>query len=246
MDHPGSTYEAKVSDAGRAVQTWWWGVWPPMIRRRKAAALAVQKIFRGFLQRRKWRAIIRIRTLWGNTRVVACSFTRWKGTASKATRARAFAQRRQNRSKAHCFALLADHAQKRRRSKEDVVGACLRRASHGVRLRVFEAWVRYAETSLAVERMRLRRLALPVMRAWRMQASVNRRHGRLRWACTLIASRLLRWRRRVQYLDMRRACIKVQRAARSNIVRARVKKGLSESRVRRAEEAVQALEVRWD
>lgn len=69
--------------------------------------------------------------------------------------------------------------------------------------------------------------------------------SRLRWACATLASRLLRWKKRSHYSKLRGSCVKMQTIARMQIASSRIKRKVRASRVRRAEEAVQALEVRW-
>lgn len=241
--YPGSHYHGKILDATRVIQIWWWSVWPPLLRHRKAAALAIQSQFRGFLQRRKWRAIIRLRTLWGNTRIVTHSFVVWRTTITTALRVKAFTGRLSNRRKGRVFGALLSNAQERRAAREELLRQRIRRVSEGVRLRVFECWVRYTETSLAVERLRFRSVAWRWFREWRDVALEDRMRSRMDWACSTLASRLLRWKHRSHYFRVRKSCVKMQVVARMQISCARLKRKVKASRVRRAEEAVQKLEV---
>lgn len=241
---PGRRYHAKNSDASRAIQNWWWSVWPSTLRRRKAAALVIQSLFRGFLQRRRWYAIIRLRTLWGNTRIAAHAFLQWKNMVVKVRKAKAFARRLRYRCEARCFAMLVAHARRKHQSREEVLRRRLQKVSEGIRLRVFEGWVRYTETSLAVERMRRRSVTRPVLRAWGGHALESRRHRRLCLASATIIHRVLGWRRRARYVDLRKACINMQAIARTKIAWIRGKRKIKESLMRQAEEAVQLLEVR--
>ncbi|CAM9426646.1 unnamed protein product, partial [Hapterophycus canaliculatus] len=156
--YPGSCYQSKVLDATRALQNWWWTVWPTLLRRRKAAALTIQSVFRGFLQRRKWYAIIRLRTLWGNTRIVAHSFTVWRSRVASFQRVKAFADRFKARSNAKCLAALKCNAVERRTSREKLLRERLRRISDGLRLRVFEGWDVRVRRLIDVEQQRLDRL----------------------------------------------------------------------------------------
>lgn len=243
VTYPGESYHARVSDACRLVQYWWWSVWPPVLRCRKAAALQIQASFRGLLQRKKWRAIIRLRALWGNTRIVAHSFTCWRDIVAKIRRVKAFTRRFRSRCKGRCYAALAKHAKQEKKLREDVVRERLRRLSQGIRFRVFDAWVTYTETSVAVKRMHLRSLVRPVFRAWWTTALAARRQCRLRWACATLVRRFISWRHRARYSDVRTACIKLQGVARVKSARARVKKDMHNARLRRAEEVIQALEV---
>ncbi|CAN0078753.1 unnamed protein product [Ectocarpus sp. 12 AP-2014] len=153
--YPGSHYHGKILDATRVIQIWWWGVWPPLLRHRKAAALAIQSQFRGFLQRRKWRAIIRLRTLWGNTRIVTHSFVVWRTTITTALRVKAFTGRLSNRRRGRVFGALLTNAQERRAAREELLRQRIRRVSEGVRLRVFESWDVRVRGLLDVEQRRL-------------------------------------------------------------------------------------------
>lgn len=242
--YPGSYYQNTILDATRVLQNWWWSVWPTLLRRRKAAALAIQSVFRGFRQRRKWHAIIRLRTLWGNTRIVAHSFTVWRSTVESFQRVKVFAERCKTRTKAKCLGALRCNAIARRTSREKLLRERLRRVSDGLRLRVFEGWVRYAETSLAITRLGYRSSARPAFLGWRAIASADRIRCRLRWACATLASRLLRWRQRSSYTRLRASCVKIQVVARVKIASTRLRRDIAESRTRRAEEIVQAREVR--
>ncbi|CAN0127432.1 unnamed protein product [Scytosiphon promiscuus] len=160
--YPGNCYQGKVLDAARVIQNWWWSVWPTLLRRRKAGALAIQSVFRGFLQRRKWQAIIRLRTLWGNTRIVAHSFTVWRSRVASFQRAKAFAGRRIARSNAKCLAALRSNAVEKRTSREKLLRERLRRVSAGLRLRVFEGWDVRVRRLIDVEQKRLDRLQAAV------------------------------------------------------------------------------------
>ncbi|CAM9595962.1 unnamed protein product [Ectocarpus fasciculatus] len=160
--YPGSHYHGKILDATRVVQIWWWGVWPPLLRHRKAAALAIQSQFRGFIQRRKWHAIIRLRTLWGNTRIVAHSFVVWRTKITTALRVKAFTSRLSNRRKEKVFGALLGNAQERRAAREELLRQRIRRVSEGVRLRVFESWDVRVRGLIDVEQRRLDRLRAAV------------------------------------------------------------------------------------
>lgn len=241
---PGRRYHAKISDASRAIQNWWWSVWPPTLRRRKAAALVIQSLFRGFLQRRSWYAIIRLRTLWGNTRVAAHAFLQWRNMVVKVRKTKAFARRLRYRCEAQCFAMLVAHARRKHESREEVLRRCLHKVSEGIRLRVFEGWVSYTETSLAVERMRRRSLTRPAFRIWEEHALEHRRRRRLCSASAVIVHRVLGWRRRARFVDLRRVCINMQTIARTKITWIKGKRKVKESLMRQAEEAAQSLEVR--
>lgn len=214
-----------------------------MLRRRKAAALMIQSVFRGFSQRKKWHAIIRLRTSWGNTRIVTHSFVVWRDRVALTRRVRAFAFRFRNRSKANCLKALLWNVVERQRLREELLRDRLRRVSEGVRLRVFEAWVRYAETSLAIKRLRYRSSVRPSFRGWWEIASRGRMHSRLCWACATLVSRLLRWKTRSHYTKLRGSCVKIQTVAKIQMASSRIKKKARASRISRAEEAVQALEV---
>lgn len=72
----------------------------------------------------------------------------------------------------------------------------------------------------------------------------DRANSRIRWACAILASRMLRWRDKSRYGKYRRSCMRIQVVARMWTRSARVKSKLAAVRFRRAEEAVQALEVR--
>ncbi|CBJ48322.1 hypothetical protein Esi_0002_0053 [Ectocarpus siliculosus] len=156
--YPGSHYHGKILDATRVIQIWWWSVWPPLLRHRKAAALAIQSQFRGFLQRQKWRAIIRLRTLWGNTRIVTHSFVVWRITITTALRVKTFTGRLSNRRKGRVFGALLSNAQERRAAREELLRQRIRRVSEGVRLRVFESWDFRVRGLIDVEQRRLDRL----------------------------------------------------------------------------------------
>ncbi|CAM9946872.1 unnamed protein product [Ectocarpus sp. 4 AP-2014] len=158
ITYPGSHYHGKILDATRVIQIWWWSVWPPLVRHRKAAALAIQSQFRGFLQRRKWRAIIRLRTLWGNTRIVTHSFVAWRTTITTALRVKAFTGRLSNRRRGRIFGALLSNAQERRAAREELLRRRIRRVSEGVRLRVFESWDVRVRGLINVEQRRLDRL----------------------------------------------------------------------------------------
>lgn len=69
--------------------------------------------------------------------------------------------------------------------------------------------------------------------------------SRLCWACATLVSRLLRWKTRSRYTKLRGSCLKIQAAARIQIASNRIKNRVRASRIRRAEEAVQAVEVCW-
>lgn len=242
--YPGSSYHGKVLDASRMVQNWWWSVWPRVLRRRKAAALAIQSVFRGFLKRKRWQAIIRLKTLWGNTRIVAHALWVWRSHVALVRRVRAFTQRFRNRNKAKALNTLYCITTEKKRSREELLRRHLRRFSEGIRLRVFERWVGFTDTSLAVGRLRFRSLAWPAFRGWRNIAREDRARSKLQWACATLASRVLRWRERSRYVRAQRSCLRIQVVARMWIASARVKCKLAAARFRRAEEAVQALEVR--
>lgn len=214
-----------------------------MLRRRKAAALAIQSAFRGFSQRKKWHAIIRLRTAWGNTRIVAHSFVVWREAVALIRQVRAFASRFRNRSKMNCLKALLCNVAERKRLREELLRDRLRRVSEGTRLRVFEAWMRYTETSLVIKRLQYRSSARPAFRAWWEVASEDRMRSRLRRACAALASRLLRWKTRSHYTRLRGSCVKIQDIARMKIASIRIKNKIRASRIRRAEESVQALEV---
>lgn len=203
----------------------------------------IQSAFRGFSQRKKWHAIIRLRTAWGNTRVVAHSFVAWRDTVALVRRVRALVSRFRNRSKINCLNALLANMTERKRVREELLRDRLRRVSEGVRLRVFEAWVRYTETSLAIKRLRFRSSVQAAFRGWWEIASEDRMRSRLRWSCAMLASRLLRWKTRSQYTKLRGSCVKIQTIARIKIASSRIKNKVRESRVRRAEEGAQALEV---
>lgn len=241
--YPGKLYHNRISDAARVIQNWWWSTWPPALRRRKAAALAIQSIFRRFVQRRKWHSIIRLRTLWGSTRFVAHAFLCWRDHFAKSRRVALCIHRFRNRCLQRSLVAWACLVDAERKARDDVIRRRLKRVKEGLSQRIFQAWVRYAETSLAVKSMRRRICARPVLRSWRERASADRVSNRLRWSCTILASRLLRWRYRNMFLDHRRACCKIQRAARRRIGRVRVRRGTAKSRTRRAEEIVQVIEV---
>lgn len=241
--YPGSIYHNKTSDAARTAQNWWWNVWPTLLRRRKSAALAIQVNFRGFLQRRRWRAIIRLRTLWGFTRIVAHAFVCWRELVAKTCKVTVFARRFRSRCVARCLAAWAGHVDAERKLREAIVHDLLKRASQGIRLRVFEAWARYTDTSLAIERMRVRSFARPVLWAWHEQASSDRLRGQLGWACAKLTARLKRWQHRTGFLERRSACCTVQRGVRIYIARVRLKRKITESRTSRALEIIQDVEV---
>ena len=241
---PGRRYYAKISDASRALQNWWWSVWPSTLRRRKAGALVIQSSFRGFVQRRRWYAIIRLRTLWGNTRIAAHAFLQWRDMVLKSRRAKAFARRLRYRCEAQCFAMLVAHARQKHQSREEILRRHLQKVSDGVRLRVFEGWVSYTETSLTVERMRWRSATRPAFRMWGGHALEKRRQHRQCSASAMIIHRVLGWRRRARYVDLRRVCINMQAIARRKLARIQRKKKVIESLMCQAEEAVQSLEVR--
>lgn len=242
--YPGNRYRDKVLDASRVIQNWWWSVWPRLLRRRKAAALVIQSVFRGFVKRQKWHTIIRLKTLWGNTRIVAHGFSVWRGKVALIRRVRAFARRFRNRSKANCLGALLCIVNEKKKQREELLRGRLRRVSQGIRLRVFQGWLRYTETSLTVERLRFRSSVRPAFRGWREIACEEMIRMRLQWACAIIASRVLRWRERSRYVRSRGSCMRIQAVARIRIASARVKSKLADLRYRRAEEAVQALEVR--
>ncbi len=225
------------------IQNWWWSVWPPLLRRRKAAALVIQSIFRGFLQRQRWHAIIRLRTSWGNTRIVAHGFVIWRGKVAVVRRVRAFVGRFRRRSMVKCWSALVCNVTDKKNMREELLRERLRRVAQGVRLRVFEAWARYTEISLAVNRMRYRASVLPAFRGWRETASEDRIQARLHWACAVLVSRMIRWKQKSRYGRLRKSCVMIQVVARKKIASDRVKRKTADSRVRRAEEAVQALEV---
>lgn len=241
--YPGKICQAKTTDAIRMIQNWWWSVWPSLLRRRKAAALVIQAVFRGFVQKKRWCAIIRLRTLWGNTRIIAHAFTCWRDIHKKIKRVRVFTHHFHNRCKLICLMALVNHAKEKRKLREDAVRDSLRRVSAGIRFRVFEAWVRFTDISLAVERMHRRSSTRPVFRVWWMKASASRRYRLIVSACGVLVSRLLRFKCRARYAGLRRSCIGMQHIVRVNIARTRVKKRVEMSRARSAEEAVQALEV---
>lgn len=215
-----------------------------MLRRRKVAALAIQSVFRGFLKRKRWHTIIRLKTLWGNTRIVAHTLLVWRGKVALVRRVRAFTRRFRNRSKAKVLNALFFVATEKKKSRDELLRRHLRRVSEGIRLRVFEGWVRFTETSLAVRRLRLCSLVRPAFRGWRKRAMEDRAHSQLRWACSTLASRVLRWRERSRYVRVQRSCMRIQVMARMWIASARIKSKLAAVRFHRAKEAVQALEVR--
>eukprot|EP00752_Nemacystus_decipiens_P016338 g14612.t1 len=156
--YPGSQYHGKIVDASRVIQNWWWSLWPRVLRRRKAAALMIQSAFRGFSQRRRWHAIIRLRTAWGNTRVVAHSFVVWRDTVARIRRVGAFTSRFRNRSKINCLKVLRCNVAEQKRMREELLRDRLRRVSEGVRLRVFEAWDIRVHRLIDVEQQRLTNL----------------------------------------------------------------------------------------
>lgn len=241
---PGRRYHAKISDASRAIQNWWWSVWPSTLRRRKAGALVIQSLFRGFLQRRRWYAIIRLRTLWGSTRIAAHAFLQWRDMVMKTRKVKAFARRLRYRCEAQCFAILVAHARQKHQSREEILRRRLQKISEGLRLRVFEGWVSYTQTSLAVERMRWRSVIRPAFRIWGGHALENRRHHRLCSASATIIHRLLGWRRRARFVNLRRVCINMQAIARTKLTWIQTKQKVKESLMCQAEEAVRSLEVR--
>lgn len=204
----------------------------------------IQSIFRGFLQRQRWHVIIRLRTSWGNTRIVAHGFVIWRDKVALVRRVRAFVGRFRMRSMVNCWSALVSNATHKKKMREDLLRERLRRVSEGVRLRVFEAWARYTETSLTIKRMRYRSSVLPAFRGWQETASEDRIHSRLHWACAVLVSRLMRWKQKSRYTKLRKSCVMIQVVARKKIALDRVKRKITDSRVRRAEEAVQALEVR--
>lgn len=215
-----------------------------MLRRRKAAALMIQSVFRGFLQRKRWRVIIRLKTSWGNTRILAHALSVWRGQIALIQRLRAFARRLRNRSKAKTLNAFFFFVAEKKRRQEELLRRRMRRTSAGIRLRVFEGWLGYTETSLAVGRLRLRSLVRPVFREWRKIATEDRARSQLQWACAVLASRTLRWKERSRYVRSRKSCTSIQVMARTWIASARIKARLKAVRFRRAEEAVQVLEVR--
>lgn len=240
---PGRAYYAKAFDAARLVQVWWWTVWPPVLRRRKAAALAVQATFRGFLQRRKWGTLIKLRVLWSKTRINAHTLKVWRHTVARTKRVKAFACRFRKNCKARCFTALFDLSKQRREARQCVLRKHLQQESLRVQLRVFEAWAKYTEISLTVTRMNFRGVTWSVFTAWRLTVSEIRRYTRLRGACAVLAGRFLRRRCSGKYRRLKSACIKVQRAVRAMIAWIRVRRSLDYERERRARDIVQLREV---
>lgn len=241
--YPGKIYARKVSDAARVVQDWWWNAWPSVLRRRKSAALAIQSLYRGFAQRKLWHGIIRLRTLWGNTRITAHAFVPWRDHVAKVGRVAAFTRRFRKRCAGRCLTAWRGFVDAKIKDREDLVRRRLKRVKEGIRARVFEGWIRYSEISLAVERMRRRVCTRPVLRAWRKHAHADRVYTHLHWACATLASRVLRWRARARFVDCRRACCKIQRFARGGNARVKVQRRAAEARTRQAEEIVQIVEV---
>lgn len=115
----------------------------------------------------------------------------------------------------------------------------LRQVSLRVQLRVFEAWAKHAEKSLAVTRMNFRSVTWPAFTVWRLTIS----EIRLRGACAVLAGRFLRQQCNGRYRRLKTACMKVQRAARVRIAWTRVQRSLGYEREHRAREIVQLREV---
>lgn len=241
--YPGKVYAGKVSDAARWVHNWWWSAWPPVLRQRKAAALTIQSVFRGFVQRKKWHGIIRLRTLWGNTRITAHVFVSWRDHVAKLRRVAAFTCCFQKRCAGRCLAAWRGFVDAQRRQRENVVFRRLKQVKDGIRARVFEGWVGYTETSLAVERMRRRVCTRFVLKAWEKYTRANRAYTHLCWACATLAGRALRWRARTRFIIYRRACCKIQRFSRGRMAVLEVQRRAAEASTRQAEEIAQAVEV---
>lgn len=241
--NPGRAYNAKAFVAARSVQVWWWTVWPPLLRRRKAAALAVQATFRGYLQRRKWGTLIKLRVLWGKTRIITHTLKVWCHTVARTKRVKAFACRFRKNCKARCFAVLFDLSKHRREARQLMLRKHLQQVSHRVQQCVFEAWAQYAEKSLIVTRMNFWSVTRSVFTAWRLTVSEIRRYTRLRGACAVLAGTFLRQQSSGKYRRLKIACIKVQRTVRAMIACTRVQRSLDFERRRRAREIVQLREV---
>lgn len=240
---PGRSYHGNLFDASRLIQTWWWGLWPSILRRRKAAALMIQARFRGHVQRIRWQAIIRLRTMWGYTRIVAHAYTCWRDSVAKIRRAKAFARRLKNRCLARCLAALASLTRERRETRQDIVRERIRRMSLTLRDRVFDAWVLFTEKSLAVKRMRWHSLVYPTFDSWRRKVFRDRSFSRLRWACAVLVGRLMRWKATTRYVRLCKACIKIQRLVRVKLAITRTRNAVRHSRTCRAEEAIQREKV---
>lgn len=235
--YPGRVYVGIISDAAHVVQNWWWSTWPPVLRRRKSAALAVQSAFRGFVKRRQYQGIVRLRTLWGTTRIVAHVFVSWRDQTAKVRRVAAFTNRFRKLCVVRCLQAWRRHVDTEREAREDVVRQRLRRAKDGIRARVFENWVIYTETSLAVDRMRRRVILRPMLRAWSRRALADRVRNRMFWACAKLASRALRYHGRRRFVEAREACCKMQSFARRVVGRAKVQREM-------AKDIIQAVEVK--
>lgn len=136
-----------------------------------------------------------------------------------------------------CLQAWRRHVETERAAREDVVRQRLRRAKDGIRARVFEHWVIYTESSLAIDRMRRRVILRPVLRAWSKRALADRVKNRMFWACAKLASRALRYDGRRRFVETRQACCKIQHFARGVITRAKVQREL-------AEDIIQAVEVK--
>lgn len=242
--YPGSAYRTKVQQAARIAQNWWWGVWPPLLRRRKIAALMAQSAFRGFLQRKRWNAIIRLRTLWGTTRFVARVFVCWQKSSIKSRRVAAFARRLQNGIVRRCLATWAGQVDAKRKRGENLVRQRLRRVEAGMTQRIFDAWVAYSEISRKIEHMHRRSITWPTFDAWRHRVYSDHVTRRLNWACAKLVSRNLRWHLRTRFLRLRDCAGKIQRLARKKLERARVQRHTTARRTRMAERIVNDIQVR--
>lgn len=244
--YPGSVYRTKISHATRVIQNWWWCIWPALLRRRKVAALALQSIFRGSIQRKRWREIIRLRTLWGTTRLLAHSFVAWMHYAARLRRLATITGRSRNRCLRRCLCAWAEQADFERRGKECLVRERLRRVGMGTIARAFEAWTSFAETSRTVRRMRQRSLSRPVLCVWRRRALSARRRRQLVWACSKLVSRGLRWQCRKRFLELRRACCSMQKLVRVKLTRAHFQRRIITRRTQKARQMVLNLQVSID
>lgn len=241
--YPGSALHSKVSNAALVVQNWWWGAWPPLFRRRKLAALMVQSVFRGFVQRKRWRVFVRLRLLWGTTRIVSRALAGWKEGASRARRVARFAGRTRVRTLERSFAAWRHQAVVERSEVEKAIIDRLRRSQFGVSQRIFDAWASYAAASRRVEKMRGRSFTRGPFRAWRECTASDRRHRLLIRLCSTIASRALGRAARTRFLELRGACCMAQRLARGKLARVRVRRMIVERRVQQAEQLAQDAEV---
>ena len=211
---PGAAYDRRATDGARQFQRMWWAKWPPRRMWKDICSTRMGKRVRGYLVRKRWRPIVRMRMHHGRYACMIRCFRPWVEWVGKMKRVRALMSGIMAGSKRNCFNEWRNTVQATKREREEIAKKCLKRMLMKAEFSCFVSWHGYTQQCRKVKTMMRRAIGCPSWNKWLDYVAQSKRERRVIRGFTALQSRARGASSRRDFLALTKLCKIMRRLVR--------------------------------